>query len=570
MATERPRRQREVEPSIETYRFHERDWDGYEDLYESFEWEVPERFNAATYCCDRWAAADPDRVALHTVGPDGEAARTYSYSDLQTLANRLANHLSARGVQRGDRVAVSGAQKPEFVAAHLATWKLGAVTVPLSLLFGPEGLGYRLRDSGTQAFVADRAALPALREVRDAGEAPDLETVLTVDADSRGDETGFHYAVAGESRAFETRETWAEDPAALLYTSGTTGPPKGTLHGHRFLLGALVVYLTVGWDMEPSVERPMYSPVEWSWVATMYVGLLSSLYYGGSMVADPDPEFDPERTLDVVETFDVGSFAGPTTVYRMLMGVDDIDRWDCSSLSVAVQGGEALDQDVVDWLESLVDGIAVHEAYGQTEVGVFVGDCEALGVSHQPGRMGKALPGSEVAVIDTERPERIDDGEVGEIALRYAGNPMAFLEYWNEPEKTDAVRDDGWHRTGDLGIRHPDGSFEFHSRKGDVIVTSGYRVGPDEIEGTLTSHGAVAVAGVIGVPHDERGEVPKAFVVPSEGHTPDEVLREELQSHVKQRLAKYEYPRELEFVEELPRTTTGKVRRQSLREREGV
>jgi acetyl-CoA synthetase len=570
MPNGQPRGATDVDPSIETYRFHEREWDGYDDLYEAFEWAVPERFNAATYCCDRWAETDPDRVALHTVGPDGEEARTYSYGDLRTLANRLANALSEQGVERGDRVAVSGAQKPEFVAAHLATWKLGAVTVPLSLLFGPEGLGYRLRDSGTAAFVADRAALPALREVRDEGSAPDLKTVLTVDADARRDEIEFHDAVAGESRTFETRETWADDPAALLYTSGTTGPPKGTLHGHRLLLGALVVYLTVGWNLDPSVERPMYSPVEWSWVATMYVGLVSSLYYGGSMVADPDPEFDPERTLDVVETFDVGSFAGPTTVYRMLMGVEDVDRWDLSSLSVAVQGGEALDQDVVEWLTSVAGDVAVHEGYGQTEVGVFVGDCEALGIGHQPGRMGRALPGSEVTVVDPERPERVDDGEVGEIALRYEDNPMAFLEYWNEPEQTAAVRDDGWHRTSDLGIRHPDGSFAFHSRKDDVIVTSGYRVGPDEIEEMLTSHPAVAVAGVVGVPHAERGEVPKAFVVPSEDHTPDDVLREELQDHVKTRLAKYEYPRELEFVEGLPRTTTGKVRRQGLREREGV
>jgi len=564
MATEEPART--VEPRIEAYRFHEREWDGYEELYDAFEWEIPERFNAATYCCDRWAEADPDRVAIHAVEPGGE--REYTYGDLRAMANRLTNHLESRGIERGDRVGVSGAQKVEFVAAHLAVWKLGAVTVPLSLLFGPEGLGYRLRDSGASAFVADAAALSALREVREDCEA--LDTVLTVDGEPREDEAEFHEAIRGESDAFETRETGADEPAALLYTSGTTGPPKGTVHAHRFLLGALPVYLTVAWNMDPAQDRPVYSPVEWSWVATMYVGLLSSLYYGGSIVADADPEFDPERTLDIVERHGVGSIAGPTTVYRMLMGVPEIERYDLSSLSVAVQGGEALDQEVVEWLRDVAGDAAVHEAYGQTEAGVFVGDCEALGVEHRPERMGKPLPGSEVAVIDPETPERVPDGEVGEIALGYEDNPMAFLEYWNEPDKTVAVRDDGWHRTGDLGTRHPDGSLSFHSRKDDVIVTSGYRVGPDEIEETLAGHEAVAVAGVIGVPHDERGEVAKAFVVPSEGHEPDDDLRDELQGHVKERLAKYEYPRELELVEELPRTTTGKVRRQSLREREGL
>jgi acetyl-CoA synthetase len=250
--------------------------------------------------------------------------------------------------------------------------------------------------------------------------------------------------------------------------------------------------------------------------------------------------------------------------------VPDIERYDLSSLEVAVQGGEALDQAVVEWLREMSGDVAVHEGYGQTEAGVFVSDCEALGVEHEPGHMGKALPGSEVAVIDPERPERVPDGEVGEIAIRYEDNPMAFLEYWNAPEETAAVRDGGWHRTGDLGTRRGDGYLSFHSRKDDVIVTSGYRVGPDEIEESLAAHEAVAVAGVIGVPHEERGEVPKAFVVTAEGHDSDDALREELQDHVRERLAKYEYPRELEFVEELPRTTTGKVRRQSLREREGL
>jgi acetyl-CoA synthetase len=555
-----------VEPHIEAYRFHEREWDGYEELYDAFEWEVPQRFNAAMYCCDRWAEADPDRVAIHAIETGGE--REYTYGELQSMANRLANYLESRGIDRGDRVGVSGAQKVEFVAAHLAVWKLGAVTVPLSLLFGPDGLGYRLRDAGASAFVADAAALEALREVRADCEA--LDTVLVVEGEPQEGEVEFHAAIERESESFETRETAADEPAGLLYTSGTTGPPKGAVHAHRFLLGVLPVYLTVNWNMDLRTDRPVYSPVEWSWVATLYNGVMSSLYYGVPVVADADPEFDPERTLDIVERYGVGVLAGPTTVYRMLMGVPHVEEYDLSSLSVAVQGGEALGQTVVEWLRETVDGIAVHEAYGQTESGIFVGDCEALGVEHQPGRMGKPLPGSEVAAIDLEEPERVAEGEVGELALRHEDNPMAFLKYWNEPEKTAAVRDGGWHRTGDLGVHHADGYLSFHSRKDDVIITSGYRVGPDEIEESLAAHEAVAVAGVIGVPHEKRREVPKAFVVTAEGHEPDEVLREELQAHVGERLAKYEYPRELEFVEELPRTTTGKVRRQSLREREGL
>jgi acetyl-CoA synthetase len=564
MTTERPTRT--IEPRLEAYRFHEREWRGYDELYEAFEWDVPEAFNAVTYCCDRWAEADPTRVAIRAIeaGDDAE----YTYGDLASMTNRLAAYLRSRGIERGDRVGVSGAQKVEFVAAHLATWKLGAVTVPLSLLLGPDGLAYRLQDSGASAFVVDAATLESLREVRE--DCTAIDTVLTVDGEPGDGEAAFHAAIDGASTTVETRRTEADDPAALLYTSGTTGPPKGVVHAHRFLLGILPVYLTVCRNMDPATDRPVYSPVEWSWVATLYTGVLSSLYYGVPIVADADPEFDPERTLDIVDRHGVGVLAGPTTVYRMLMGAFEPRRDDLSSLEVAVQGGEALGQEVVEWLREVAGGVAVHEAYGQTEAGIFVGDCEALGVEHEPGRMGKPLPGSAVEVIDVETPERVPDGEIGEIALHYEDNPMAFLRYRNEPEKTAALRADGWHRTGDLGIRHGDGSISFHSRTDDVIVTSGYRVGPDEIETTLAAHDAVAVAGVIGVPDAERGEVAKAFVVLEDGYEPGDLLREELQTHVKNRLAKYEYPRELELVEALPRTTTGKVRRQSLREREGL
>lgn len=565
MATEEPARA--VEPRIEAYRFHEREWDGYEELYEAFEWEIPQEFNAATYCCDRWAEADPDRVAIRAVEAEGE--REYTYGDLRAMADRLANHLESRGIERGDRVGVSGAQKVEFVAAHLAVWKLGAITVPLSLLFGPDGLGYRLRDSGASAFVADAAVLEALREVR--GDCETLDTVLAVDGDSGHGETEFHAAIEGESGTFETRETDAAEPALLLYTSGTTGPPKGAVHAHRSILGVLPHHVTTLRNMDLRADDVLYTPGEWSWAGPLYGYLLGGLYYGTPIVGDADPGFDPERTLELVERYDVTSVAAPTTAYRAVMQVPDAaERFDLSSLRIAFEGGEALGQSVVGWFEDLIGDVAVHEGYGQTEAGIFVGDCEALGVEHEPGHMGKAAPGSEVAVIDPEEPERVPDGEIGEIALRYEDTPTTFLEYWNAPEKTAAVRDGGWHRTGDLGTRRADGYLSFHSRKDDVIITSGYRVGPDEIEESLAAHEAVAVAGVIGVPHEERGEVAKAFVVTAEDHEPGDALRAELQDHVRDRLAKYEYPRELEFVGELPRTTTGKVRRQSLREREGL
>lgn len=558
-----------VDPSLDAYRFAERAWDGYEQLVESFEWEVPEQFNVATFVCDRWAEADPDRVAMVAVKPDGADAE-FTFGQLHTRANQLANHLAAQDVERGDRVAVSGAQKVECLATLLAAWKLGAVAVPLSVRFGPDGLGYRLQDSGASAFVVDEVALPALREVRDDCEA--LDTILTVgDAAAEGDETPFWTAIEGRSTAFETATMASDAPATILYTSGTTGAPKGVVAPHRSLLGVLPSHVLYARNMELRDDDLVYSPAEWSWTGPLYQGILSSLYYGTSVLGDAKPQFDPERTFDLINRYGITFIGGATTVYRMMMQVPDPgDRYDLSSLRVVLGAGEPLGQTVVDWWRDLVDDVAVHEAYGQTEAGIVAGDCEALDVEHEPGYMGKPLPGVMVGVLDPESGEPVGRGEVGELAIRYDRNPGCFTEYWNEPEQTARKLHDGWLLTEDMGTLAADGYLSFHSRKDDVIISSGYRIGPAEIEESLATHEAVANAGVIGVPDDTRGEVPKAFVVLGTDHEPTEELRAELQAHVKNRLAKHEYPRELAFVDELPKTTTGKVRRHDLRKREGL
>lgn len=556
-----------VDPSLNAYRFSERDWDKYERLIESFEWEVPEQFNAVTYVCDRWAEADPDRVAMVAVKPD-DADTEYTYRQLRTYANQLANQLAAQDVERGDRVAVSGAQKLECLVTLLAAWKLGAVAVPLSVRFGPDGLGYRLQDSGASAFVVDEVALPALREISDDCEI--LDTVLTVgDIATEGNETPFWAAIEGRSTAFETATTDANAPAAILYTSGTTGAPKGVVHPQRTLLGVLPSHVMHARNMELRDDDLVYSPAEWSWIGPLYQGVLASLYYGTPVLGDADPQFDPGRTFALINRYGITVIGGAMTVYRMMMQVPEPgERYDLSSLRVVLGAGEPLGQTVVDWWRDLVDGVAVHEAYGQTEAGVVAGDCEALGVEHKPGYMGKPLPGVAVGLLDPGLAEPVDQGEVGELAIRSDGNPGCFTEYWEDSEKTAGKIQDGWLLTEDTGTQAADGYLSFHSRKDDVIISSGYRIGPAEIEESLATHEAVADAGVIGVPDDTRGEVPKAFVVLAENHEPTDELRAKLQAHVKDRLAKYEYPRELAFVDELPKTTTGKVHRHNLRKRE--
>lgn len=558
-----------IEPKLDAYRFHEQDWDDYRELCEAFEWEVPDQFNIATYLCDRWAETDPNRTALLAVDEDGTHT-SYAYGQLRRYVDQLANYLASQSIEPGDRVAVSGAQRIECLVTHLATWKLGAVSVPMSLLFGPDGLEYRLVDSGSTAFVVDEASLPTLREIKADCEA--LDTILTVgDSSAEGDEVSFWNALETQPADVEPVPTDADEPAIILYTSGTTGPPKGVVHAHRSLLGILPLHVTTLRNMELRTDDVLYTPGEWSWIGPLYGFVLAGLYYGTTIVGDANPQFDPERTLEFVDQYDVTSIAGPTTVYRVLMQVPKVEaRFDLSSLRVVFEGGEALGQTVVEWFDDMVEDVAVHEGYGQTEAGVFIGDCETLGVKHQSGYMGKPTPGSEIRVVDPDTSEPVDPSEIGELALAYERNPGCFIEYWDKPEKTAQKVQGGWLLTEDLGSVADDGYVSFHSREDDVIISAGYRIGPAEIEESLATHQAVTDAGVIGVPDDTRGEIPKAFVVLGEDHKPTDGLAETLQTHVKDRLAKYKYPRDLEFVDELPKTTTGKVRRLDLRKREGV
>jgi len=548
-------------PRLDAYRFHEREWDDYGQLREAFEWEVPERFNVAAAICDRWAERDPDRIALHVHG-DAD----YTFADLRDRSNQFANFLAEQGVGRGDRVGVSGAQRAETLVAHLAAWKLGAATVPLSVLYGPEGLRLRLGDSEATAMVADAEAVGALREVRD--DLAALETVVTVDAEPAGDEVAFDDAVADRSTEFDRVDTRAEETAMLVYTSGTTGPPKGTVHPHRLLLGVLPGFLTARLNMTRREDDVVRTSAEWSWVGSLTNMVLPALYYGIPAVAHPRGSFDAEAELDLLETYEVTVMSGAPTVMRMLMQ-EDVECWDVDSVRVVISGGESLGASIVEWAGETF-GAAVHEVYGQTEAPLLVGDCEALGIPHEQGKMGRPFPGHEVQVRDPDTGERLAAGEVGELVLSCEGNPLCFVEYLGRPEQTDRKVRGGWLYTEDLAVRSEDGSLAFRSRRDDVIISSGYKIGPEEVEEALAGHEAAADAGVIGVPHDTRGQIPKAFVVLAAGYEPSEDLREALQDHVKDHLAKYEYPRELEFAAELPTTTTGKVRRRDLREREGL
>jgi acetyl-CoA synthetase len=551
---------------LETYHFHEREWESYQTLREWFEWEVPERFNTAAYCLDRWAERTPEAVAIRYT--DGEDTGSWTYATVESRARRLAGFLADRGVGRGDRVGIACPQRPATVLVYMACWKLGATAVPLSTLFGPDALAYRLDDAGATACVVDVAVLEAFREAR-AG-LPALETTVLVGRPDGGPTPSEGEHPVGEALErgrpdVTTADTAAEEEAALIYTSGTTGDPKGVRHAHRVLLGTLPLFLTAFCDLSLDGEDVFWTPSEWAWVASLYDVVFPSLFYGRELVAHHSPgSFDPATAYEVVERTGVTRLFAPPTALRMMMQVET--DADVGGVRTIASGGESLGTSIVEWAHQRFDGAAVHEGYGQTEANMLAGDCTAL-VPFVEGRVGPPAPGHEMAVLDRERLDPLPEGEVGEIAVRYEGDPVCFLGYLGAPERTAEKVQDGWLLTEDLG-RVEDGSLVFVGRADDVIISAGYRIGPEEVEDSVASHPAVADAAVVGIPDEERGEVPKAFVVLASGESPDGSLTESIQAHVRDRLAKYEYPREVAYVDSLPKTTTGKVRRASLRDRE--
>ncbi len=540
--------------------------ESYQELRARFRWRVPARYNIGVDVCDKWAG-EPDRLALiykRGPGEPGPEVTRYTFRDLQRLSNKLANALAAQGLARGERLGILLPQAPETALAHIAAYKLGAVAVPLFTLFGAEALEYRLADSGAKALVTNTEGLAKIAEIRD--RLPALELVLCVDGPRNGPgegALGFHEALEAARDAFTPVDTAAEDPAVIIYTSGTTGPPKGALHAHRTLLGHL-----------PGVEMPQelfpepgdlfWTPADWAWIGGLFDVLLPSLHHGVPVLAHRMAKFDPEEAFRLMAEFGVRNAFMPPTALKMMRRVErPRERWNHRLRSIG-SGGETLGTELLDWGRETF-GLTVNEFYGQTECNLVVSNCARI-MAVRPGSMGRAVPGHEVAIAD-DAGNPLPDGESGNIAIRRP-DPVMFLKYWNDPEATETKFARDWLLTGDTGARDEDGYFRFVGREDDVISSGGYRIGPGEVEDCLIKHPAVAMAAVVGVPDELRGERVKAFLVLDEGATAGAALAAEIQDFVKTRLAAHEYPREVEFVAALPLTATGKIVRKDLRARE--
>ncbi|HET7849989.1 MAG TPA: acyl-CoA synthetase [Pseudolabrys sp.] len=532
--------------------------DDYETVYRQFRWQVPARYNIGVDVCDRWAAQEPGRLAILHVKADG-SQETISYGWLRETSNRLANVLRAHGVRRGDRVALMLPQAPEVVAAHIGIYKLGAVALPIAVLFGPDALGYRLENSGAAALITNAQGLSRLAEIRT--ELPALKLVLSIDG-ADGKAVGFHAALSRASADFTPEDTAADDPAMMIYTSGTTGQPKGALHAHRVLLGHL-----------PGIELPHFpfpqngdrywTPADWAWAGGLLDVLLPSLHYGVPVVARRFEKFDPEEAFALMAKTDVRNAFIPPTALRMMRAVPSPRGRHALKLRSVASGGESLGIEALEWGKSALD-LTINEFYGQTECNLVVGSCAALGALRS-GSMGRAIPGHVVAVIDGEGRE-VKRGEIGQIAVKRP-DPVMFLEYRGRPEATRDKFIGDWMTTGDQGVMDEDGYITFVGRDDDVITSSGFRIGPGEIEDCLIRHPAIALAAAVGKPDPIRTEIVKAFIVLKNGYAASDALAAEIQGFVKTRLSAHEYPREIAFLEAMPMTTTGKVIRRLLRER---
>jgi acetyl-CoA synthetase len=531
----------------------------YEEVYAKFRWSVPPAFNIGVDLCDRHAG-DPARVAMIYEDEAGTVSE-HTFAEFRARSNQLAHALRRLGVARGDRVGLVLSQRPETGVVHVATYKLGAVLLPLAKVFGPEALEYRLRDAGVRVVVTDVESLDRVLGVRKA--LPELAHVICVDPANTDGVLDYRQLVGREPDNFDPVVTAADDPALLIYTSGTTGPPKGALHAHRALLGTL-----------PSIEcvhqffpRPgdrFWTPADWAWAGGLLDMLLPSWHYGVTVVAHRSRKFDAARAFDLMARHGVRNVFLPATVLKMMRQVDDPrSQWDVR-LRTIHSGGESVGADVIHWAHEAL-GTMPHEGYGQTESTLVVGNCAAL-MPIKPGSMGRPVPGHTIALLDADG-HPVPDGAIGEICVRRPDTVM-FLRYWNDEKGTRDKFVGDWSRTGDLGRQDADGYFWYVGRKDDVISSGAYRIGPGEIEACLAGHAAVAMAAAVGSPDPIRGEVVKAFVQLREGTAPTPELAHELQAYVRTRLSAHEYPREIEFIDALPLTTTGKLKRAELRERE--
>jgi acetyl-CoA synthetase len=522
----------------------------YERACAEHRWEVPERFNIAADVCDRHPRQKLAMIHEHFSG----TVREVSWGELQDLSNQFANVLAELGVARGDRVAVVLPPTPETAAVFFATWKLGALLLSMSVLYGDEGIRHRLGDAEPSVLVTDAANAGRFAEAgrgADGGRPGDgpAPRLLVLD----------EHTLDGASTEFAPVDTLAEDPAQLYYTSGTTGLAKGIVHAHRYVLA----HEEFRYCHDIQDGERFHGMGEWAWAAGI-CPLLGPWRLGAvQCVYQREAGFDAHKQLDFLSRHQVSNvFATPTAIRSMMSIADARTRYP-QRFRIVCSAGEPLNPEAIRWFRDQYD-VTVLDYYGLTESYPLCGNFPFMEV--REGSMGRPMPGWEVAILDQDE-QPVAQGERGEICLRARTNPHYPLGYWRLPDASRETFGGDWFHTKDAASMDEDGYVWYEGRADDVIIAAGYRIGPFEVESACLEHDAVAEAAVVASPDERRGNVVKAFIVLAAGHEPSEALAQEIKEFVRDRLSAYAYPRRIEFIAELPKTLTGKIRRIELRER---
>lgn len=537
--------------------------------HDNFTWEIPSHFNIGVDVCDKWADGSGRLALIDEQSP--ESIQTYTFDELKEKSNQFAHCLQDVGVKPGDRVGILLGQGVETAIAHIAIYKVGAIAIPLFSLFGIDALHYRLDNSGAKVLITSIDGLAKIQAMQTQPHA--LEHIFSIDELTDGFALDvpvgavlnprpleFWPLLNAQSVQFEPVLTRADDPAVIIYTSGTTGKPKGALHAHRVLLGHLPG-VEMSHNYFPGESCVMWTPADWAWIGGLFDVLMPAWHHGMVVVACRFNKFSAEAAFDLMQRHQVTNVFLPPTALKMLRKQENIpERWQLTLRSVA-SGGESLGAELLEWGQRNL-GLTINEFYGQTECNMLVSSCAEL-FAPQHGAMGKAVPGHQVEIINAQG-EIQAPGVEGYIAVR-APDPVMFLQYWANPQATKEKFIGEYLLTGDMGTRDAQGYFTFIGRDDDVITSAGYRIGPGPIEDCILSHPSVSMVAVVGVPDAERTELVTAFVVLHEGIQGDEQLKQEIQNHVRERVAAHEYPRAVHFVNELPMTTTGKIIRKQLR-----
>jgi len=530
----------------------------YDKTYAEFKLEVPEYFNFARDVLDRWAE-DPDKLGMWWIDDYGHEAKK-TFRELCDDSRKVCSMLAGQGVKRGDVVIVILPRLIEWWVINIACLRMGAVISPGTTQLTAKDIKYRFEASEAVCIITDNAIAPRVDEV--INECPNVKTRIII-GESREGWLNYADLFSAAPDVFETANTRSDDNAILYFTSGTTGYPKMTVHTHASYPIGHRITGQFWLDLRP--DDLHWNLSDTGWAKAAWSSLFGPWSMGAAIFVHHSNKFDTKRTLEILGKYPITTMCGAPTNYRMLV-LEDLKAYKFPTLRHCVGAGEPLNPEVIDvWKEA--SGLTIRDGYGQTETVLLAGSFPCI--EPRFGSMGKPSPGFDIQVIDDEG-NVLPPNQEGDIAIRVKPvRPVGlFKEYWKNPEKTAGVYRGDWYITGDRAYRDEDGYLWFVGRADDVILAAGYRIGPFEVESALLEHDAVAESAVVSSPDEIRGEVVKAFIVLAPGHQPSDALVKELQDHVKKVTAPYKYPRKIEFVESLPKTVSGKIRRIELREKE--